>query len=66
MLKLVVVKYVLLIEMFFIYIFVEILNFILYLVLFFMLSLVEYECRIFLINMYFLYFCLNRIMGEFI
>lgn len=66
MLKLVVVKYVLLIEMFFIYIFVEILNFILYLVLFFMLSIVEYECRIFLINMYFLYFCLNRIMGEFI
>lgn len=66
MLKLVVVKYVLLIEMFFIYIFVEILNFILYLVLFFMLSIVEYECRIFLINMYFLYYCLNRIMGEFI
>lgn len=47
MLKLVVVKCVLLIEMFFIYIFVEILNFILYLVLFFMLSIVEYECRIF-------------------
>lgn len=47
MLKLVVVKCVLFIEMFVIFIFVDILNFILYLVLFFMLSIVEYECRIF-------------------
>lgn len=62
--KLAAAKYVLLIEMFFIYTLAETLNFILYLVLFFMLSLVEYECRIFLTNMHFLYFCLNRTMGE--
>lgn len=52
--KLAAAKYVLLIEMFFIYTLAETLNFILYLVLFFMLSIVEYECRIFLTNIDFL------------
>lgn len=62
--KLAAAKCVLFIEMSVIFTFADTLNFILYLVLFFMLSIVEYECRIFLTNMHFLYYCLNRTMGE--